>query len=212
MRRYVYKKADGFSQPVGLKRLMAVAATRVVTGRGPYVLTDDGDQIGGEYTRIEVLGRFRTAIKNREIGATFRIRNRRKVFFTARAVVAVSDVDSTSGNSKCDVYFNWIKSNFSSYNPRYAGAYVCKNVAGSSTPSQHSYGNAIDIFFDTLAQQDRVARATAEHARQLNVYHIISLQSIWTKGVGWTGYRGTTHYHIHVDFDPQQSGSCGVKG
>lgn len=212
MRRYIWKRKDGFSGPIGLTRLMTVAAAKVATGAGPFAVTQDGDQIGPEGTRVEALARFRKAISNREIGPTFRIRNKRKVFFTARAVVAVAEVDSTSGNSNCDTYFNWVKANFSDYNPRYAGAYVCKNVSGSNTLSQHSYGNAIDIFFDTLAQQDRVARATVENAKQLNVYHAISLQSIWTKGVGWTGYRGDTHYHIHVDFDPQYSGSCGVRG
>jgi hypothetical protein len=212
-RKFVHRRPDGqWSKPVGLLRHMAVAAERVVTGEGPFVVTQDGDAISGELIRRKVLDRYKKAISSREIGPVFRIRGEKKVEFTGRAVVAVSSVDSTSGNSKCDVYWNWIRANFSEYSPRYAGAYVCKNIAGSSQLSQHSYGNAVDVFFDTFAHQDRVARAVVENAGELRVYHVISGQSIWTRGVGWTGYRGVYHSHLHVDFDPQQSGSCGVKG
>lgn len=213
MRRYAWKKADGYSKPMGLTKLMSIAAVKVVTGRGPFVVTQDGDAISGKLSRKDVLARLRKAISHREIGPVFRVRKRNgDACFAARAVVAVSDVDSTSGNTRCDVYYNWIRSNFRQYNPRYAGAYVCKYVSGSRTLSQHSYGNACDIFFDTFAHQDRVARAVVANAHLLDVYHVISGQSIWTKGVGWTGYRGEYHSHLHVDFDPQYSGSCGVRG
>jgi len=213
MRKYIWKRGDGYSQPIGLTKLVSIAAPPPVTGRGPFVLTQDGDPISPETTRVDVLQRFRRAISHREIGPVFRIRKGNgEVAFAARAVVAVSEVNSTNGNSNCDVYFNWVRENFRAYNPRYAGAYVCKHIAGSSTMSQHSYGNAVDIFFDSFGHQDRVARAVVENHDALDVYHVISGQSIWTKGVGWTGYRGDFHAHLHVDFEPQYSGPCGVRG
>lgn len=218
MRRYVWKKKDSYSSPVGLTKLMAVAGVAVVAGRGPFSLSQDGDQIAGKLARSEVLSRFRKAISARELGSTFRIRKGNgTVVFTARAVrvedpTRVKQTNSTNGNDRSDIYYNWVKAVFHQYSPRYAGSYVCKNVSGSSTLSQHSYGNAVDFFFDSLAHQDAVADAVVKNADVLHPYHVISKDRIWTKGQGWHGYGGDFHAHLHTDFDPQYSGGCGVRG
>jgi hypothetical protein len=39
MRKYVRKKADSWSQPIGLTKLMAVAALKIVAGKGPFDIT-----------------------------------------------------------------------------------------------------------------------------------------------------------------------------
>jgi hypothetical protein len=186
---------------------MLVATAKVAPGMGPYVLTQDGDPITGQLSRIEVLRRFRMAISNREIGSVFRIRKiiGADVVFTARAVQRISDADSTNGNEHADVFYNWIKANFSQYDPRFAGAYVCK------PSSQHAYGNADDFFFDSLAHQDTVAAAAVAHADELHIDHVISRDRIWNPEEGWHNYTGDYHSHIHADFLPQYSGACGVR-
>ena len=213
-RKYIYKKRDKFSDPIGLRRLRAVAATRIVLGKGPFAITQDGNLVAKGLTRYKAIKRVILLVRYRDIGSTFRVRKGDgKVVFTCRAVLVdtVPTTDSTSGNSKADFYWNWVQAKFKEYKPRYAGAYVCKYIAGSGTRSQHSYGNAVDVFFDTIAHQEQVANAVVANANLLRPYHVISTGRIWTKGGGWKPYGGVYHSHLHVDFDPQQSGYCGVK-
>ena len=114
-------------------------------------------------------------------------------------------------NDKADRLWNWINAEYKRFDPRFAGAYVCKSIATSGTLSQHSYGNALDVFFDSLSHQDEVAHAVVANRQLLSPFHIISKDRIWTKDVGWHDYVGEYHRHLHVDFDPQFTGPCGVK-
>lgn len=213
MREYKQRRADGtWSTALSLAALVDTAMHRVEPGHPPYVLTQDGEQLNGELTRNDAVLLLKKAISHREVGPTFRIRDARDVQITARAALGVNDADTTSGNQACDILWNEIRATWSGFDPRYAGAYVCKYVAGSSTLSQHSYGNADDTFFDTLAHQDRVADWVVSESGLLHPYHVITQRRIWTKGSGWASYSGDFHGHLHVDFDPQFSGGCGVRG
>jgi hypothetical protein len=215
MRKYLYRKGDNWSGNLGLTKLMAVAALKVVKGKGPFVITQDGEPISTGLIRSICLIKLRGFVKNRPLGPVFRVRKGNgDVVFACRAVKVdfVDDSDTTSGNEHADIYWNVIRDTFRGFAPRFAGAYVCKNVAGTSTPSQHSYGNAVDIFFDTLDHQEVVADWVVAHAQELNAEHAISGSHIWTRGVGWRDYGGDFHSHLHVDFSPQYSGACGVRG
>jgi hypothetical protein len=214
MRKYVWKKADGFSNPLRIARLMEVAGNRVEQGTGPFDLTQDGDPIASNKSRAEVLDALKQALTHREIGSTFRVRNAKAVVvFVARAVTVAPDYsgDSTNGNSHADAYYNWVRTVFKDYDPRYAGAYVCKQISGSSTLSQHSYGNAVDFFFNTLDNQDKVFDAIKRGECPVPVAHAISRARIWEPGTGEHAYGGDYHSHLHVDFLPQFSGGCGVR-
>jgi len=216
-REYVWKKKDGFSQPIGLTKLQVVAASKVVTGRGPFDITMDGDLLVANKTRLVTLSTHKQAISHREIGQTFRIRAENgKVLFTSRAVDAmddVSDANSTSGNENADIFWNWVKATYPQFHPRYAGAYVCKSISGSGgTASQHSFGNAVDVFFDSITHQEVVWNDIRLGKCPVPVAHAISLRHIWSPSGGVDPYSGDPHYHLHVDFLPQYSGSCGVRG
>jgi hypothetical protein len=215
MRKYLYRKGDGWSGNLGLTKLMAVAGMKIVAGKGPFVITQDGDPIGVGLNRLDCLARLRSVVKNKPLGPVFRVRKANgDVVFACRAVKVdyVDDSDTTSGNERADIYWNVIRDTFRGFAPRFAGAYVCKTVVGTSTLSQHSYGNADDVFFDTLAHQEQVADWVVAHQDLLHPFHVISARRIWTKGVGWRYYTGDFHSHLHVDFDPQYSGPCGVRG
>lgn len=219
MRKYVYKKKDGYSKPVGLAKLMAVAALRLVAGAGPFSITQDGDPITGALSRTDALSRLKQAVSSREIGPVFRVRKGNgKVVFACRAVrieETIPTTDSTNGNSHADLYYNWVYALFRAYDPRYAGAYVCKRIAGSTTLSQHSYGNAVDFFFDSLTDQERVFEAVVRgdftRVTGVRVAHAISRDRIWNPDTGMQHYGGDYHSHLHVDFLPQFSGGCGVR-
>jgi len=214
-RRYSWRtKALPWSEPCRQTRLSIVVRLKVRAGDGPFTLTQDGDSISGPLSRSDVITRFMQAITNREVGPVFRIRNGSgNIVFNARAVAVnlIQVTDSTNGNSHSDFYYNWMVNNYPNFSPRYAGCYVCKAIVGSSTLSQHSYGNAVDFFFDTMEHQDKVAAEAVAVHDLLHLQRLISRDRIWVKGQGWQHYDGVYHWHIHADFDPSYTGPCGVK-
>lgn len=212
-RKYKFRKGDEWSAEHGLSYLMTVAASRVVAGRGPFSITQDGEVVAQNKSRKDVLVRFRDLISHRDVGSTFRIRKGDgDVVFTARAVESERlPADSTSGNAKADEFYNWVMTKYKDWKPRYAGAYVCKLVSGSTSMSQHSYGNAIDFFFDSIKHQNEVFDDVRHGRAPVAVAHAISERKIWSPSGGTKAYGGDYHGHLHVDFLPQQSGRCGVK-
>jgi hypothetical protein len=214
-REYVFRtKEDRWSKPVGLGRHMGSARQRVVVKDQPFTLTQDGDRLSKDVKRDTVLDRYRTAIENRELGATFRIRDHKeKVVFTGRSVKDQPDSIDINGNDNADKFWGWVVAEFSAYRPRFAGSYVCKSIIGSGgVRSQHSYGNAVDVFFGSLAQQDAVFMAVVNGKCPVRVAHAISRNRIWEPGAGIHSYSGVYHSHLHTDYLPQYSGSCGVRG
>lgn len=106
----------------------------------------------------------------------------------------------------------------------YAGCYNCRPVQGSYTYSQHSWGNALDLFpvghnDPDLTQADlrKIADAVVLHAtkrtianrgRKLAVSQVIDhdARRIWQRGIGWRPYTGTTGAHVHVSGEPLRTG------
>jgi hypothetical protein len=211
-REYMFRTAKGWSKPVGLARHMTAARNRVVIPDEPFTLTQDGDPISKQVKRATVLERYRAAVENRELGATFRIRGHGEIVFTGRSCKAAPDEIDTNGNQHADEFWTWVVNEYPEFHPRFAGSYVCKRIAGSSQLSQHSYGNAVDIFFDSIAHQEKVFLDVTNGKAPVAVAHAISLRRIWEPGTGIHGYTGETHYHLHTDYVPQYSGACGVRG
>lgn len=213
-REYVFRtKDDRWSKPVGLARHMTSARQRVLVKDQPFTLTQDGDRLSKGVKRDTVLDRYKTAIENRELGATFRIRDRKdNVAFAGRSCQDQPKRIDINGNAKADEFWSWLVHEYAAYRPRFGGSYVCKHIAGSSYMSQHSYGNAVDAFFGSIAQQEVVFRDVANRKAPVPIAHAISLGRIWEPGTGIHSYGGIRHYHLHCDFLPQQSGSCGVRG
>jgi len=106
----------------------------------------------------------------------------------------------------------------------YAGCYVCKKISGSSSWSQHSWGNALDLFpvggkplAIIQAELRDIANAVVYQAthktkanrfRKLEVAEVIDHDGrrIWTPSQGWHDYGGTTGAHIHVSAAPLKTG------
>jgi hypothetical protein len=212
-REYIFRTAKGWSQPVGLVRHMATAKSRVIARQQPFTLTQDGDTLSRKVKRDTVLDRYQRAISNRELGATFRIRRQGgEVVFTGRSTKPKPDEIDTNGNQHADGFWTWVANEYPEFGPRFAGAYVCKHISGSSSMSQHSYGNAVDIFFGSITQQEKVFMDVVNRRAPVPIAHAISLGRIWEPGTGIRAYSGIRHYHLHCDFSPQYSGTCGVRG
>lgn len=104
-----------------------------------------------------------------------------------------------------------------------AGVYNCRRIAGSSSWSQHSWGNAVDLFpdppvFDDQADLRAVANAVVQQAtrrtpanrgRRLAVARVIDHDAgrQWTPGQGWHAYGGTRGPHVHVEGAPARIGT-----
>lgn len=204
---------DGASRPVGQAAAITAAGKQVKPGGGPYTVTRDGKVVVESKMRMRVMRYLRKNVKSLRVGQTIRIRNKDEVVFWLRAVAEPQvHVINTNGNDKADEFWTWVVNEFGQYHPRNGGIYVCKDIAGSSSPSQHSYGNAVDVFFDSAYHQDIVYEAVKHGRCPVPVAHAISQKSIWEPGAGEHYYTGETHYHLHCDFSPNYSGGCGVRG
>ena len=103
----------------------------------------------------------------------------------------------------------------------YAGRFVCKQISGSTSWSQHSWGNADDLFptpDNTQAKLRSIAdsvvwqathKTVANRGRKLDVAEVIDhdARRIWTPAEGWHSYGGTTGAHIHVSGAPLKTGT-----
>jgi len=210
-RRFVYTLKDGgYSKAVTLAKVRTMAALRVIPAAGPFTLTVDGENVRYGVTRVKVLKAFKHGLQVGKVGPVYRIRDTKDVVFGAREVVpAIKQLD-TNGNDKADAYWSAVKAEFP--NITFLGSYVCKYIAGSTNMSQHSYGNAVDLNGGSMAFLEQIANWDVAHADELHLEHVIVNRRIWTRGWGWASYGGETHFHVHVDFLPSYSGSCGVRG
>lgn len=206
--RFNYKRPNGsLVRDVELGRLMEVAKMRLTTGDGPWNIVVNGEVRGLTLARKRALERLRYLLDHRGVGTTYVVKNQHgKAVLWAREVAW--ELLDCNGNDKADKAYTTILRMFASYNPRYAGSYVCK------PSSQHRFGNALDFFFGTLAQQDVVANYFVKYADEYGIRHVISRDRIWTRGEGWRSYGGEYHSHIHIDFEPNfpTSWACGVRG
>jgi hypothetical protein len=84
------------------------------------------------------------------------------------------------------------------------GIVSVRDIAGSSTPSQHSFGNAVDIFSPV---KDQIWAWAIRNNVRYSVRLVIYNRRQWYKG-GISGYSGVNPHtdHVHVDFWPQYGG------
>lgn len=110
-----------------------------------------------------------------------------------------------------------------------AGVFNCRTIAGTSTYSQHAWGNAIDLFPSSAGAKvefqgnvNRELRAIADAVvmhttkrtlanlgRKLAVSQVIDHNNrrIWTPSEGWHTYTGALGTHVHVSGAPLRSGT-----
>jgi hypothetical protein len=107
----------------------------------------------------------------------------------------------------------------------FAAVFVCKKIVGSNSWSQHSWGNAVDLFPTPNSQPVYVQKelreiantvvyhtthkTVANRGRKLDVAEVIDhdAQRIWTPSEGWHPYGGTPGPHIHVSGKPLKTGT-----
>ena len=212
-RQFVFAKKDGTaSHPTGFSFAMAAASRHLIAGRGEFRLKKNDEDTGPRRQRLATLAKLAKRVRAGEVGDTFRVydRDETMVFRIREAKPPLVIVD-TNGNDKADFAWSSVKAQFPSI--WFLGAYVCKNILGTSTHSQHSYGDAVDIGASAQFVLEEIANWCVARADELQLEHVIVGAMVWTRGVGWHAYTGEYHAHVHLDFHPNVDPSlpCGVR-
>lgn len=204
------KPNGDWSNHKSLDETMDAAGKQIPRHLKVYRLTKNGKKVRDGQRRWVLKGLER-GLRSGKVGDVYRLWADGKVRFTARECVPAVHIIDTNGNDKADRAWSWGKAQFPDVS--FLGAYVCKTIVGSGgVMSQHSYGNAVDFGRDSMDELYDLAYYLIAHADELDLQHVIVDDRIWTRGSGWSSYGGDRHYHVHVDFNPQYSGSCGVRG
>ena len=207
---FVYAAAgQDQSAPEDLIGAMEAAQKALVSGEGPFALKKNDEALGERLERKDALRNLKDELETGVVGDVYRVRDAQMVVFKVRESVPAPEVVETSGNGKIDAVWTFITSKHPDSN--FLGAFVCKNILGSNTPSQHSYGNAVDAGAATMEILKTMADELVEEAATLSLAHVIVGDQIWNPDVGWHDYTGDFHHHVHVDCDPNFSGPCGVQ-
>jgi len=130
--------------------------------------------------------------------------------------VAPGSTNAPSGSSRITPAIRQIESALNKAFPGWTsgGDFVCKNIEGTNTPSQHAWGNAVDVMVPPVSSSgyrtmgntpgDAVAKwAIAQaHSGTLPIDQVI-----WR---GWEWIHGGNVYdhfnHVHITGAPQMSG------
>lgn len=213
--KYRFRRSD-LDQPWSLPREYMDHAARVreaVKKMGPgkdfQVRKWSGEHKGtwGEtMNRRTAIKQYLTLIKESHVGAYFSLRSGDKVI-VSRTIENEIKVLDTDGNDRVDRAFTEILTHWP--NAENWGICACRDVAGTSSWSQHAYCNAIDInsSSDSMYQ---IAGYLLQNANDLSVHTIIYHRQVWSRETPyWHYYDGVNpHYdHVHVDFDPQGAGT-----
>lgn len=210
-REWMILHQDGWVGPYELSKVDYAASARLHHGDGPFQRKRNRKNAGGPQKRSEALVTLHDALKRGKIGNVFSIHDRRDdEVFRVREVEPAVKVINTSGNNKADVCWSAVKAEFP--NVTFLGSYVCKTIVGTSTRSQHSYGNAVDIGAGSMDQLHKIADWIVARHRELDIQTVIVDRQVWTPAEGWHQYSGERHFHVHADFIPSLSGPCGVRG
>lgn len=135
-RQFTYVKRSGsIAQFRTLTQVMAAASLRLVTGRGPWAIKVNDSDLGRFKRRKEILNQLRNEVTKGHVGDVYRVRDDDSVVFQCREQQAALEVTDTNGNDKADLCWSAVKAEF----PRvtFLGSYVCKEIVGTNTMSQH---------------------------------------------------------------------------
>jgi hypothetical protein len=179
--------------------------------KGPYRLHQkDSDK---SWTKPLVLSDAIPAIKSRlktwNAGKTLWIKSHEHSFILAVRIIKVYKIiDLANTTTAIDKVYTALKWNFTDWG--FIGTFSCRRIAGSSSWSQHAWGNAID-FTGSTSKMNAMTSWLAQKASsgQLPISQIIHNRQVWTPMYGWMYYSGIDpHYtHVHVSGLPYLYGT-----
>lgn len=119
--------------------------------------------------------------------------------FAARDIlieVEVHYVKIAGATVPASIFASWIRANFGNLA---LGIVAVRNIAGTSTWSQHAYGNAVDVMCSGDLHRT-IAYAVDSNRGPLSIAHLLA-DPYFPSPLG-------DHYgHVHADFYPQWGGT-----
>jgi hypothetical protein len=186
-----------------LRRSVA-ARTRPLDG--PFTLAEPGVGAGPPRPKGDAIEHFTHRLWTGQVGLHLQMRNEADKGVHGRVVDVEPKPADTTGSPGVDLVVGLLNAQFSGQWEQW-GIYVFKQIAGSSTYSDHAFvgttngrrwcGRAIDCHADTTALGDDMVRVI-ENELPSHLRYVL-----WRGAVGH--YPG--HFHVSVD-DPGYPGRC----
>jgi hypothetical protein len=214
MRKYRIKLSnrDSWSKTLDLKPLMERWTSLATNMGGPYRLRQR-DVKDAEWSPARALSptkkRLNAHMIHGTIGEIWLTDTVKTPNISTMIVDVKPDIPDSPGTKAIDIV-RWQL--FHNFNLESWGICVCKDIAGSSSYSQHAYCNAEDyhaIFTIMSNAAHWLATNAAKDIVNFPAAEIIFNRQIWTPSQGWHYYGGINPHtdHIHVSGYPLQSGS-----
>lgn len=181
-------------------------------GRVAHISRNHGKDWGPERTPLEVFKIMRHEAKNAPVGMVWQIKLGNGNIIHFRKVHYNPPVTDTAGNDRIDKVYTEMFSKWAKLENW--GICVCKDIAGTSTISQHSYCNALDTH-GSQQQMFEISRWLVANQDNLSVNTVIFNRQAWSRATPfWHEYDGVNPHtdHVHVDCAPPGSGhpsACG---
>lgn len=179
----------------GLGAAMERVTNRMNKQDGPWRQRDRGEPWGRPRSFQDARERYRLALENNEIGdIRIMVDTQDAAIATRKVHIVEVDFPTISSNAtaraKAIVVPLWTE--FPSL--QYWGCYNCRHIAGSSSWSEHAWADAVDVHPPTMAYGDRVYHWLMAHKAEFGITRVL--------------WRVTGHFdHLHIDFDPDHSGT-----
>lgn len=179
---------------------------------GPYQLKFRSDKRWGPKLKIgELRPKLDKRMDDLSLGDVLWVNNDgpREAIVRANVVLTKDDpLDLTNCTETCEVIIADLRAAFP--NHLNLGWYNCRIIEGTSTWSQHAWGNAYDA-----GGPFTVLQAIATHcvnkaiAGALPVAQVIFNHRVWQPGSGWTNYSGVDQHttHVHITARPEMTGT-----
>lgn len=206
MRAVRLKRPSGsWSPPIhDEKALEKSVRARLKTIDGPVSITEPGVGTGPKLTKQIGGDRFVQRLMNESIGTHLLLLNDEKKGIHGRVVDVAPTAANTSGSPGVDLWVGFLHAEFPGQWESWGG-YVYKQIAGTSTWSDHAYvspghwcGRALDVHPHSMLIGDRIKTATlGEPALAKELRYLL--------------WRVPSHYdHVHGSFeDGGYPGRCG---
>lgn len=180
-------------------------------GKGYQLDDGDGDGWGARArSLVTSLHILRHAMARAHVGAVWRIRpvgHKVSVWKMKKVDIDPAVKADTEGTNAIDIIVGSTLKHFPAVG--LGGIYVCRYIAGTSSLSQHAYGNAVDLM-GSAGLLDSVARWQYGLARK----GWLPLSQLLWRGHDWfSGASVYDHYnHIHDSGKPYLGGGCNRPG
>jgi hypothetical protein len=192
------KIGDWFN-PEGLGAAMEKVRKRSKRWKGPYIQGDWSEQKGWGAPRQdwqEACSQFADALKKNGVGDTRVMKDVPTDAKIAVRKVEIPDVDyptiSSNATPRVKAFVKPVWDEFPQLTSW--GVFNCRHIAGSSSWSEHSWADAIDLHAPSMVYGDQVYRWCMSNKGRFDITRVL--------------WRVASHYdHLHVDFDPDHSGT-----